>query len=403
MFNIKIWIKDKYKKIVNSIAFYPAIIAFAFLVLSYLSISFDFSETGQHLKSQLEWLKLKDASTARSIISTVTAGIISLTVFSFSMVMIVLNQTASQMSNRILNELIGSRYQQVVLGFYVGTIVYSLFLLSSIRDVDSGLQIPVLSTYLLILFTVIDVFLFIYFLHYITQAVKYEVIIRRIYRDTKNVLENSCTVKLQQPDTPAFESNFFVNTNLSGVYEGFDKDAIISICRENKCSLYFLHTPGTFILKGLPVAKVSEDLPDGVCEKIQSSVYVNESESISENFFYGFRQLTEVAIKALSPGINDPATAIESLRSLFRLFEYRICNFPESNIYIKEENVKIISKELTFGKIFSDTVLPIWDYGKNDRMIQNELHNLLLQLNDIIHIAEVSKLLLEVVETKTSK
>ncbi|MBK7570359.1 MAG: DUF2254 domain-containing protein [Bacteroidetes bacterium] len=68
-----------------------------------------------------------DASTARSIISSIAAGIITLTVFSFSMVMIVLNQSASQLSNRILDKLIGSRFQQVVLGVYVGTIVYSLF------------------------------------------------------------------------------------------------------------------------------------------------------------------------------------------------------------------------------------------------------------------------------------
>jgi len=56
------------------------------------------------IKSHLQWLRLRDASTARSIISSITAGIITLTVFSFSMVMIVLNQTASQLSNRIVAE-----------------------------------------------------------------------------------------------------------------------------------------------------------------------------------------------------------------------------------------------------------------------------------------------------------
>jgi uncharacterized membrane protein len=108
---------------VNSIAFYPAIIAILFLVLSLLSFTFYFSEEGMQIKSHLHWLRLRDASTARSIISSITAGIITLTVFSFSMVMIVLNHTASQLSNRILDRLIGSSFQQVVLGIYVGTIV----------------------------------------------------------------------------------------------------------------------------------------------------------------------------------------------------------------------------------------------------------------------------------------
>ena len=90
-------IRIYYNKIVESIAFYPAIIAVGFLLLSWVMISFDFSETGKEFKKGLSWLSLKDASTARSIVSTVAGAIISLTVFSFSMVMIVLNQAASQM------------------------------------------------------------------------------------------------------------------------------------------------------------------------------------------------------------------------------------------------------------------------------------------------------------------
>lgn len=138
------WFRTTYTNTVNSIAFLPAIIALLFLGLSWLMILLDFSDAGKNIKSQLPWLSLKDASTARSIISAIAAGIISLTVFSFSMVMIVLNQAASQMSNRVLDKLIGNKSQQWVLGFYIGTIVYALFLLSTIRDIDTGLHVPAL-------------------------------------------------------------------------------------------------------------------------------------------------------------------------------------------------------------------------------------------------------------------
>ncbi|MFT6203556.1 MAG: putative membrane protein, partial [Spirosomataceae bacterium] len=194
MFNkLQAWIKRRYYDTVNSIAFYPAFIALVFLGVAYGSITLDFSELGKSLKSTFSWLTLRDADTARVIISTILAGILSLTVFSFSMVMIVLNQAASQMSNRILDKLIGNRFQQMILGVYIGTIVFALFLLSTIRDIESHLYIPVLSTYLLIIFAVFDIFLFIYFLHYITQSVKYEVIINRIYDDTKISMDAECT------------------------------------------------------------------------------------------------------------------------------------------------------------------------------------------------------------------
>ena len=78
--------------------------------------------------------------------------------------MILLNQAASQMSNRMLSSMIGNRFQQLTLGFYIGTIVYALFSLSSIRDIDSGIYVPALSIYLLLLLTITDIFLFIYFI-----------------------------------------------------------------------------------------------------------------------------------------------------------------------------------------------------------------------------------------------
>ncbi|WP_285545641.1 DUF2254 family protein [Dyadobacter frigoris] len=189
--NLKEFLRKRYQKTVSSIAFYPAIIAFGFLMLCAAMISLDYSESGKIIKQNLHWLRLKDASTARSIIGAVASGIISLTVFSFSMVMIVLNQAASQMSNRVLGQLIGNKFQQIVLGIYIGTIIYAFFLLSTIRDIDSGIYIPALSTYLLIFFTIFDIFIFIYFLHYITQSVKYEIVIHRIFKQTLDSLKKS--------------------------------------------------------------------------------------------------------------------------------------------------------------------------------------------------------------------
>ncbi|MDQ2862375.1 MAG: DUF2254 domain-containing protein, partial [Bacteroidota bacterium] len=187
--NITKWFRTYYNKITGSIAFYPAIIAIFFLFISWGMIEIDFSPWGKHLKAGLSWLSLKDATTARSIISTVAGAIISLAVFSFSMVMIVLNQAASQMSNRVLTSMIENRFQQIILGIYIGTIVYALFLLSTIRDITSGIYVPALSIYLLILLTVIDIFLFIYFLDYVTQTVKYDTVIHRVQKQTMDTMK----------------------------------------------------------------------------------------------------------------------------------------------------------------------------------------------------------------------
>lgn len=122
--------------------------------------------------------------------------------------------------------------------------------------------------------------------------------------------------------------------------------------------------PGTFILKGLPIVNSDKQLPDDVIREINDSVNLHFTESVEENFFNGFRQLSEVAVKALSPGINDPGTAIESMRALFQLYAHRACHFPDNVIKNENNKIRIIINELSFEDIFERTLLPIWDYGK---------------------------------------
>ncbi len=393
--NIITWLIKRYQRIVNSIAFYPALIALFFLALSYLMITFDFSEAGKHFKSQLHWLSLKDATTARSIISSIVSGVISLAVFSFSMVMIILNQTASQMSNRILDKLIGNRFQQVVLGIYIGTIVFALFLLSTIRDVNSGIYIPAISTYALIALTIADIFLFIYFLHFITQSVKYEVIVNRIYKDTQAAMQKLCTEQ-EEPIDYNETTEHTIIAGTAGIYDGFSERSLLNICEANDCTLQIKTIPGTFVWQDAGIIQVSKQLSEKTISEIQNALEINIGEEIEDNFLYGFRQLTEVAMKALSPGINDPGTAIQCLYALSKLFAFRLCHFPSTTVMNKQNEVRIRFCQPTFEEIFCMNILPIWDYGQEDRKIQHEMLRMLTNIQSRTSVASVDKLLQKV-------
>lgn len=312
------WIRIYYNKTIESIAFYPAIIAIGFLGLSWGMLEFDFSEYGKHIKSNLSWLSLKDAGTARTIISTVAGAIISLTVFSFSMVMIVLNQAASQMSNRVLKRMIENRFQQVILGIYIGTVVYALFLLSTIRDISSGVYVPALSIYLLIVLTVIDLFLFIYFLNYVTQTVKYETVINRVRFQTFKTMERDFAEI--QPLSPSWiqGSSTIIPAQRSDYFQGFNAKRLLEISENNDIKIQFLFPAGQFILEGTPCIKVygKEKLTPELLKEIADCADFFTGQPIDRNADYGFRHLAEIATKALSPGINDPGTAVLALHAL---------------------------------------------------------------------------------------
>lgn len=177
-------IRKYYNKIIHGIGFMPAVIGLGFMLLAIVALELDQRGAGVTLNRKVEWLRLKDPETARTIVATVCAGILSLMVFTFSMVVIVMNQAASQMSNRILDSIIGDKRQKVTLGFFLGTIVFALFLLINISKTQDDLTVPTISVYLLLLIALIDIFIFIYFLNYITQSFRYEQLIQRIHNSS---------------------------------------------------------------------------------------------------------------------------------------------------------------------------------------------------------------------------
>lgn len=400
------WFRIYYNKITESIAFYPAVIAVGFLLLSWVMLEIDFSPAGQHLKAGLSWLSLRDASTARSIVSTVAGALISLTVFSFSLVMIVLNQAASQMSNRVLTSMIENRFQQIILGFYIGTIVYALFLLSTIRDINSGISVPALSIYLLILLTVIDIFLFIYFLDYVTQTVKYETVIHRVQQKTMVTMKEKFAALKEENVSWSHLPFIEIKSGESNYFQGFNEKKLLNIAGEKNLYVSFLYKQGTYLIKGVVFMKVySEGLIDEECQhELLSATDFFKGQPIEKNADYGFNQLAEVAIKALSPGINDPGTAVISLHSLSDIFAYRLYhNLP--SLRPGNEGVKRIHIPCSsFDYMFQKCILAIWNYGKKDEYVQQELVSMVKQLKAAdykkLYTTEFDKLIAEVEKEK---
>lgn len=296
--------------------------------------------------------------------------------------MILLNQAASQMSNRMLDSMIGNRFQQLVLGFYIGTIVYALFLLSTIRDTESGIYVPALSIYLLLILTIGDIFAFIYFLHYVTQSVKFETIIDRVHQQTLRSLKQTCTLKEAQPSWSSGSDFQLIYTRSSGYYQGFDKAALLRYARLHSGVIRVLHPPGKYLLKNQPILQFEglNMLADDDVGNLLGTLDFYIGHAVEHNFQNGFHQLTEVALKALSPGINDPETAVLSLNALGDLFYHRAHNHPELAIQDDEGAFRIYLAGTGLTDLFAESIFPIWDYGSNDRYIQNALHDIVIQL-----------------------
>jgi uncharacterized membrane protein len=166
----------------------------------------------------------------------------------------------------------------------------------------------------------------------------------------------------------------------SGYYQGFDEKQLLKFAEKHELQLQMLHPIGTYVLKGTPLLIINRDLEEQDFNKMLLDIDFYFGQEIDKNAYYGFLHLTEVAVKALSPGINDPGTAVLSINSLTDLFA-RIMNKPIEDAF---KNAKgktvIITKQIPFGEFFNCVVLPIWNYGKKDMNVQNAFIRMLNQL-----------------------
>ena len=153
-----------------NIGFFPTLFAFGGLVMGFGMLYAESRGVSSFLIEHVPQLVINDADTARTLLSTFIGGIISLMVFSFSMVMLLLNQASSNYSPRILPGLISNKKHQYVLGYYIAVLIYCILILLSVEPTDNKYQLPGFAVIVGIVMSMLVLALFIYFIHSISET-----------------------------------------------------------------------------------------------------------------------------------------------------------------------------------------------------------------------------------------
>jgi uncharacterized membrane protein len=358
-----------YQRITGSIAFYPALIAVGLAALCVVTIYLEMTWL-QSYKENLELGLVKNADNARLILGTLVAGTFSLTVFSFTMVMVVLNSAASSLSPRVLPGLISSHNHQVVLGVYLGTIITSLMLISTIQEGDD-INVPSLGIFLALALGILCLCLFVFFIRTISLSIQVDFILNRLYKETLHRLRErqakfTDREPLCWPDdndwpvTQARRSGYMKALNLAAVHELLDEHEL--------CMTVQVHH-GFFVMPGHPLFRLDREVDEAVTDKLLDCFDFYVEEYVNRHFFFGFKQISEIAVKALSPGINDPGTAIKAIDMLCVLFGERL-RVQDFDVELRDgKPPRLFLHELSLHEMLYMTLAPLRSYGQADAQV----------------------------------
>lgn len=357
----------------SKIAFYPTVLALFGIFFAFFLMYLESLGISKFLLKKAPVLVVDNGNTAMTMLSALISGLISVIVFSFSMVMLLLSQASSNYSPRLLPGLISDKKHQVILGIYLSTILYNIFILFSIQPTGDKYQIPGFSVLMGIVGTVVCIYAFIYFIHNISQSIQISNILKKIYTNSKvrlsAVLEKESAHLTPFPETDGWHE---YHSNRNGYLQNISYTNMINFSIENDTLLHILPIKGSFILGGIPFFKSKNKLNEEQVEEVLNCISFAREELVEDNYILGFKQLTEIILKAMSPGINDPGTAINAIDYLTELLSLRMQK-KDINVIRREEAPYVKINTVNFKELLYQIMVAIRTYCKHDVTLSQKL------------------------------
>ena len=297
----------------SSFWFIPALVVFAAAALATAGIELD-ATLGSRVLSKYPRIFGAGAEGTRQLLSAIASSTITVAGVVFSITIVALSLTAAQYSPRVLRGFMRDRANQVVLGTFLGVYVYCLLVLRTIRGGEEAF-VPGVSIVGAIVLALVGIGLLIFFIHHIATSIQVSEIAARVASETIEAIRTvydeggwSEDESLQAlTDGLTWRS---IAATETGYIQSVNHDRLIEHARAEGCAVRMLRAAGDFIVRGEPLLCVSGAADEANDATALNEAYVvNTYRDITQDPAFGVQQLVDIALKALSPGVNDTATA----------------------------------------------------------------------------------------------
>jgi uncharacterized membrane protein len=266
------------------------------------------------------WMMFGNPDAARQILTTLAAAVITVVGVVFSITIVTLTLASTQFGPRMLRNFIRDRGTQFTLGTFVATFVYATLVLISIGPGSRGQFVPHLSITLSVGLVTVSMAVLIYFIHHIAASIQLPQVIASIATDLSRAIDaeanDNGTTTESGPSVPELlrrmsEAGGTVPAPSSGYLQFIRHETLIGLAAEKGAVIHLMHRPGHFLVRGHPMATV---WPPGATESVSTALrrahITGSSRTLAQDLAFAVDQLVEIAIRALSPAVNDTFTAL---------------------------------------------------------------------------------------------
>ncbi|RIV27203.1 DUF2254 domain-containing protein [Fibrisoma montanum] len=314
----------------ESLWFVPSLMVLGSFGLAYGLIRFD-AETSWQGTKRFPLLFGVGADGSRGMLTAIAGSMLTVAALTFSLTLSAISQVSSQYSPRVLRNFMRDRVNQVVMGYFVGVFAYSLVVLGTIRGSDEGKFVPATAVLVSLILALGGVAALIYFIHHIAESLQTGTIVQHIFHETGHAIDKLFPDEFGEPvdDPEKAEAALrysdeqtgwwpIVSTH-TGYLQRINTEDLLRWATHNQVVLRIEKEMGSFVGEGTVLFSVRSGMerpdPDQADwpDDLMQFVSIGRHRNIEQDVAFGIQQLVDIALKALSPGINDTTTAIMAI------------------------------------------------------------------------------------------
>lgn len=319
-----------WEKVRDGLWFLPSLLALVAAGLAVLMVRLDVAYATPERVRNLWWLFGGSPEGARGVLTAIAGSLITVTGVVFSVTIVALQLASSQFTPRLLQNFMRDRGNQLVLGVFIGTFTYTLLVLRTIRAPSDGatpIFLPAGSVTMAVLLALASMGFLIYYVNHIAHWLEASSIVDRVARDTLGIIrhampriEDGRTDAVRPTDTPG-DAAAYVLSRRSGYLQFLEDEHLLEVAARHDIRIHVEVGMGAFVQETGVLASIHSAgaVDEPTVERVRRGFVLGHRRTLIEDFELGLVQLSDIAVKAMSPSLNDPTTAIMALHRIGEL------------------------------------------------------------------------------------
>lgn len=302
------------------------------------------------------------AEGSRGLLMAIASSMLTVAALAFSLTLNTVAQASSQYTPRVIRNYLDDRWNQFAFGYFVSAFTYCLLVLRTIRGGDDSF-IPGIAVLAGLFLAIGGVGVLIFFIHHIGVSLQVTNILARITKETRSAIETLYPEHIgeavdedERPDRKDLLDEVewrTVRSGSSGYLQAIDIDALEDFANEHRFIVKTERELGQFVAEGGALIKVGGVTDGSITEEIESKLNsfftTDRHRTIDQDVGFGIRQLVDIALKALSPGVNDTTTALNSLDRLGEIIGLLAARDWPADVRRVDERVLVVTNAPSFG------------------------------------------------------